>query len=155
TAVRLQQEGSTVLILDLQKLGQNLTPEQWYDGLLAHLSERLDLEDQLDDFWSEHPHLGPMQRFFSALVQVALPHIRKQLVLFVDEIDIVRTLPFSTDEFFMGIRQCYVGRATDPELNRLTFCLLGVTTPADLIRDSRTTPFNIGTRIELTDFTQE
>src|SRR5262245_11534695 len=35
---------------------------------------------------------------------------------------------------------------------RLTFCLLGVATPADLIRDPRTTPFNIGRRIELDDF---
>jgi hypothetical protein len=33
--------------------------------------------------------------------------------------------------------------------------LLGVATPADLIQDSRTTPFNIGKRIELTDFTEE
>ncbi len=41
-----------------------------------------------------------------------------------------------------------------PEFERLTFCLLGVATPSDLIRDTRTTPFNIGRRIELTDFTK-
>ena len=29
-------------------------------------------------------------------------------------------------------------------------CLLGVATPSDLIQDTRTTPFNIGRRIELT-----
>src|SRR5207245_1723772 len=34
-----------------------------------------------------------------------------------------------------------------------TFCLLGVASPSDLIQDTRTTPFNIGHRIELTDFT--
>src|SRR5207248_2081666 len=33
--------------------------------------------------------------------------------------------------------------------------LLGVSTPSDLIRDTRLTPFNIGKRIELTDFTEE
>src|SRR5947209_7759255 len=38
-------------------------------------------------------------------------------------------------------------------MERLIFCILGVATPADLIRDPRTTPFNIGRRIELTDFT--
>src|SRR5439155_5069220 len=38
---------------------------------------------------------------------------------------------------------------------RLTFCLLGVASPSDLIQDTRTTPFNIGRRIELTDFTAE
>src|SRR5262249_51796665 len=78
-----------------------------------------------------------------------------RLVIFIDEIDTVRGLPFSTDEFFAAIRECYNRRAQDPEFLRLTFCLLGVATPSDLIRDTRTTPFNIGRRIELTDFTEK
>src|SRR5262249_34215832 len=75
------------------------------------------------------------------------------LVIFIDEIDTVRSLGFSTDEFFAAIRECYNRRTLDPELNRLAFCLLGVASPTDLIRDVRMTPFNIGRRIELTDFT--
>ena len=74
-------------------------------------------------------------------------------MIFIDEIDAVRSLPFPTDEFFAAIRQCYNRRTEQPELGRLTFCLLGVATPSDLIRDTRTTPFNIGRRIELNDFT--
>src|SRR5438105_11532555 len=88
--------------------------------------------------------------------QVILPSLDTQdsrLVVFVDEIDYVRSLPFSTDEFFAAIRECYNRRAQDPEFERLTFCLLGVASPSDLIQDTRTTPFNIGRRIELTDFT--
>src|SRR5262249_57902238 len=46
-------------------------------------------------------------------------------------------------------------RTEAPEFARLTFCLLGVASPSDLIRDTRTTPFHIGRRIELTDFTAE
>ena len=65
-------------------------------------------------------------------------------MIFVDEIDAVRSLPFSTDEFFAAIRECYNRRTEDAELSRLTFCLLGVATPSDLIRDTRTTPFNVG-----------
>src|SRR2546421_10465453 len=49
TAERLKAAGVTVAILDLQALGQNLTPEQWYDGLLALFSEQLHLEDDLED----------------------------------------------------------------------------------------------------------
>src|SRR5262249_41988478 len=41
------------------------------------------------------------------------------------------------------------------EFERLTFCLLGVARPTDLIRDARLTPFNIGHRIELHDFTAQ
>jgi hypothetical protein len=78
----------------------------------------------------------------------------RRLVIFIDEIDAVRSLPFSTDEFFAGIRECYNRRAQDPAFERLTFCLLGVASPSDLIQDTRMTPFNIGRRIELTDFTE-
>ena len=77
-----------------------------------------------------------------------------KIVLFIDEIDTVRSLPFSTDEFFAAIRECYNRRSEDLEFQRLTFCLLGVATPSDLIQDTRTTPFNIGRRIELSDFTE-
>src|SRR5207245_2189827 len=73
-------------------------------------------------------------------------------VLFIDEIDLVRSLPFSTDEFFAAIRECYNRRPEDAEFERVTFCLLGVAAPSDLIRDPRLTPFNIGKRIELQDF---
>ena len=83
---------------------------------------------------------------------MVLPRCKGQVVLFVDEIDAVHSLPFSTDEFFAAIRECYNRRTEDAELSRLTFCLLGVATPSDLIRDARTTPFNIGRRIELADF---
>lgn len=155
TALRLRQEGFRVAILDLQDIGQNLTVDQWYAGLLHSLGEQFDLEDQLFDFWQDHPELGPLQRWLAALRQVVLPNTQAPVVISVDEIDIVRSLPFSTDEFFAGIRECYVRRAEDPELERLTFCLLGVATPSDLIHNVHITPFNIGRRIELNDFTEK
>src|ERR1700688_3281450 len=34
TAARLRRAGASVALLDLTALGQNLTPEQWYQGLL-------------------------------------------------------------------------------------------------------------------------
>ena len=43
---------------------------------------------------------------------------------------------------------------SDPEFERLTFVLLGVATPADLIKDRRRTPFNIGRGITLQEFSQ-
>src|SRR6266851_3838147 len=181
TAARLREGGVAVAVLDLTSIGQTLTTEQWYDGLLARLGQQLDLEDELEAFWLEHERLGPLQRWMTSLREVVLPGIGVQvfrssgvqegpksgpehlntrtpehpgrLVIFIDEIDAVRSLPFSTDEFFAAVRECYNRRAQEPEFDRLTFCLLGVAAPSDLIRDTRTTPFNIGRRIELTDFT--
>jgi WD40 repeat protein len=153
TAARLRQEGVAVAVIDLTALGQQLTLEQWYGSLLAHLGRPLYLEEELDDFWLEHERLSPLQRWLAALKEIVLPRCPGRLVVFIDEIDVVRSLPFSTDELFAAIRECYNRRSEYPEFERLTFCLLGVATPSDLIQDPRITPFNIGRRIELTDFT--
>ncbi|MBV8856310.1 MAG: AAA-like domain-containing protein [Acidobacteria bacterium] len=152
TAARLREEGAAVAVLDLTAVGQNLSAEQWYDGLLSRTGQQLDLEDELEDFWAEQERLGAMQRWMRAIREVVLARYKGRVVIFLDEIDAVRSLPFSTDEFFAGIREFYNRRTEDPELERLTFCLLGVATPSDLIRDTRTTPFNIGRRVELRDF---
>ncbi|HEY2951702.1 MAG TPA: AAA-like domain-containing protein [Verrucomicrobiae bacterium] len=175
TANKLREQGVSVVVLDLTAIGQNLTPEQWYDGLLVRMGRQLNLEDELEVYWEAHRQVGPCQRLFSALRDLVLPNLSvvsgqssvedsKQrftdngqrttgkLVLFVDELDVVRSLPFSTDEFFAAIRECFNRRTEDPVFNRLTFCLLGVATPSDLIRDARITPFNIGRRVVLNDF---
>src|SRR5438552_2197386 len=50
TAQRLKQEGRAVAVLDLQAIGQNLSPEQWYEGLLLNLGKQVRLEDELEEF---------------------------------------------------------------------------------------------------------
>jgi WD40 repeat protein len=155
TAARLRKSGIRVAALDLTGIGTNLTPEQWYSGLIVQLGDRLRLEDELLDFWSANLSIGPMQRWMSAIRKVALPSRAGRLVIFIDEIDAVASLNFSTDEFFSGIRECYNLRNEDAEMNRLTFCLLGVVNPSELISDTRTTPFNVGRWIELNDFTEQ
>ncbi len=154
TAARLREAGFGVILLDLTAIGQNLNAEQWYGGLLTQMGQQLDLEDELEEFWESHPRLGPLYRWMQSIRQVLLRKYPGPVVIFIDEIDAVRSLPFSTDEFFAAIREFYNRRAEDEELERLTFCLLGVAAPSDLIRDTRTTPFNVGRRIELHDFTE-
>src|SRR5215471_18693639 len=154
TAVQLRQQGCSVVILDLTAIGQNLDVDQWYFSLLCHVGEKLNLEAEMEAYWDANQRRAPLYRFMGALHEVYLERKRKPLVVFVDEIDAVRSLrQFSADEFFAGIRECYNGRPEDPKLERLTFCLLGVATPSDLIRDERITPFNIGHAVELGDFT--
>ena len=155
TANKLRSQGAHVVALDLSAIGQNLTPAQWYNGLLTSMGDQLGLEDELEQFWIANERLSPLQRWFCSIRKAVLAWRRGKVVIFLDEIDSIRSLPFSTDEFFAAIRECYNRRSEDPEFNRLTFCLLGVATPSDLIRDTRITPFNIGRRIELNDFTPE
>ncbi len=156
TSVRLREAEIAVAVLDLTAVGQNLSPEQWYGGLLMQLGSRFDLQDELMQFWQMQSFLGPLQRWIKAIRDVVMVQRHSErIVIFIDEIDAVRSLPFSADEFFAGIRECYNQRSRHPEMERLSFCLLGVAAPTDLVRDVRMTPFNIGRRIELQDFTAE
>ena len=156
TIGRLEAEGVRCAFVDLTRVGgATVTPEQWYAGLLLETGRALGLRAEAAVWLKEHRDVGPAQRFLSFLHESALARIETPVVLLVDEIDAVRSLGFSTDELFAGIRQLHNGRASDPALRRLTVCLLGAALPSDLIRDPRTTPFNVGRRVELRDFLAE
>jgi hypothetical protein len=65
------------------------------------------------------------------------------VVIFQDEIDSTLKLAF-TDDLFTAIRGMYNERTLVPAYERISFCLLGVATPNELIKDRRTTPYNVG-----------
>ena len=73
TAARLREEGVGVAVLDLTAIGQNLSAEQWYGGLLTQLGQQLDLEDELLEFRRTHAEPGPLQRWMQAIRQMILP----------------------------------------------------------------------------------
>jgi WD40 repeat protein len=153
-AAHLRREGVQVAVLDLNAIGHaGVTAEQWYYSLLLQLGERLGQEEALEDFWRNSPQPTPLQKWIAAIRY--LTRNQQSLVIFLDEIDQVRALPFPTDDFFAAIRSCYNRRADDPAFAQLTFCLIGSALPSELVRDPRLTPFNVGRRIELYDFTAE
>ncbi|MFB2891907.1 AAA-like domain-containing protein [Aerosakkonemataceae cyanobacterium BLCC-F50] len=155
TMQRLQNEGIACASIDITAIGtSDITPEQWYAGVIDYLVNGFELysEFDLEEWWVSHSLLSPVQKFSKFLGEILLQSIDKIIVIFVDEIDSVLALPFNIDDFFAVIRDCFNQRADNPEYNRLTFALIGVATPADLISDRRRTPFNIGKAIELTGF---
>jgi tetratricopeptide (TPR) repeat protein len=154
TAHRLQQDGVRTAIIDLTKIGTDVSVEQWYLGLITRLKVQLALSVDLDAWWAEWASLSVVQRFTDFLHDVVLTEIDGPVVIFIDEIDTTLNLAFS-DDFFAAIRFTYNARANDPAYHRLTFVLLGVTTPADLIKDRSRTPFNIGHGIDLHEFSRE
>ncbi|WP_243714146.1 AAA-like domain-containing protein [Nostoc sp. 106C] len=154
TAQTLADEGIQTVIVDLQELGAKVTAEQWYFGFLVKLDDQLMFVTDVVSWWQEHEHLGVSQRLTLFFQQVLLAEIEERVVIFVDEIDSTLSLDF-TDDFYTAIRYLYVARATNPEFQRLSLVLMGVATPGDLIRDAKRTPFNIGQRVDLTDFTFE
>ncbi|MDF5733276.1 MAG: AAA-like domain-containing protein [Rhizonema sp. PD38] len=154
TASKLKKVSVKSVIIDLTKIGTQVTVEQWYLGLLLEIEEQLMLETDVEEWWQANDNVGFTQRLTNFFQHVLLEEVTSPVVVFVDEIDTTLSLNF-TDDFFAAIRYLYVARAQDDKLARLSFVLIGVATPGDLIRDSKRTPFNIGQRVDLTDFSFE
>ena len=155
TMQRLQAEGIACAAIDITAIGTSeVTPEQWYVGMINRIVRPLRLHRTFDlnAWWSENSLLSYVQRFGTFLEEVLLESISQNIVIFIDEIDSVLSLSFNLDDFFALIRECYNQRADKPIYRRLTFALLGVATPSDLIQDKQRTPFNVGRPIELTGF---
>lgn len=146
TMQRLQAEGMIGAAIDLNKIGsQEITADQWYAGLMRRLVTSFNLKLDLKSWLRDREYLPPVQRLSEFIEQVLLESVPEKIVIFIDEIDSVLSLNFRTEDFFAFIRACN-------EYDRLTFALLGVATPSDLIQDKNRTPFNIGRAIELNGF---
>jgi hypothetical protein len=154
TAERLLETGTSVAVVDLTQLGVNIVADQWYVGFLSLVADQIDVPLDVGEWWRAKAELSFTQRLVEFFTNVVPNRVFRRIVIFVDEIDTTLSLPFA-DDFFISIRYLYNGRAMNPELARLSFVLIGVATPNDLIRDPQRTPFNIGTSVELTDFTED
>ncbi|MGK7889170.1 MAG: CHASE2 domain-containing protein [Leptolyngbyaceae cyanobacterium] len=151
---RLRQQGITCTEIELSGIGsQQITANQWYGGLIQELVSGFGLSFQRRSWIQEREDLSPVQRLSQFIETVLLTQVDTAIVIFIDEIDSVLGLSFPTDEFFAFIRNCYEKRSTQVDYKRLTFVLLGVATPSDLIRSRQySTPFNIGQAILLQGF---
>lgn len=156
TMQRLQQEGFACAAIDLTRIGSSVTQAQWYKGIVYRLVSSFQLSEKINwkTWWSDRNALASVQQFSEFIQEVLLAEVRQNVVIFIDEIDSLLRLDFK-DDFFAVIRACYNQRVDNPEYKRLTFALLGVATPSDLIQDKNRTPFNIGRAIELNGFQLE
>ena len=155
TMKKLQAEGFACVTIDVSGQGsQEINLEQWYTGIAYGLVTELNLIEPLDFFtwWDERIDISPVQRLGKFIEEIILVHLQANIIIFIDEIDSILSLDFPTDDFFALIRSFYEKRNLKPEYKRMTFVLIGVATPSDLIEDKRRTPFNIGKAIQLYGF---
>ncbi|MEM9214458.1 MAG: CHASE2 domain-containing protein [Cyanobacteria bacterium P01_F01_bin.150] len=150
----LEQQGIACTDIELSGIGsQQITSAQWYGGMIQELVSGFGLSFKRRAWMQEREDLSPVQRLSQFIETVLLTQITTPMVVFIDEIDSVLSLGFPTDEFFALIRHCYEKRATNENYQRLTFVLLGVATPSDLMRSKQySPPFNIGRAIPLQGF---
>lgn len=152
---RLQVEGVKCAVIDAQARG-NTNEEQWYSGTIRGLLNELGLEGEVDfrSWWKDcrAQSYTPVDNFVAFIDQILLEKVQAPIVIFVEEVDRLLSLPFDTDGFFSCIRSLHERRAEHPIYRRLSFCFLGVATPYQLIRNHSGSSFNVGVPVEMAGF---
>ncbi len=156
----LQSEGYSCVAIDMTRLGsENVTPEQWYKGFVVELWRCFGLSSKipLKTWWNDRKDIPPVQRLSHFIEEFLLVDRTsdsppQKRVIMLDEIDSLLGLSFPVNDFFALIRACYNQRSLNPDYKYLTFALIGVVSPSDLISDRRRTPFNVGQSISLEGF---
>ncbi|MCK6542312.1 AAA-like domain-containing protein [bacterium] len=108
------------------------------------------IENDIDQI--RRKSLSPHSEYYRCL-KLILNKINCELVIILDEIDALKSISYS-DNIFAQIRSTYFSRTNFPEFERLTYVLSGVVEPTELIKDKNKSPFNIGEKIYLDDFTK-
>ncbi len=158
TMQKLETNRVACCVVDLTAISsQEINEEQWYGSIAYTLANRFQLLESfnLPDWWCERRYLRPARRLDAFIRDVLLVRVQCNIALFVDEIDTILNLPFLVDDFFALIRDCYERRTINSRYQRLTWVLLGVANPSELIKNKSCNPFNIGREIHLTGFKLE
>ncbi|MEM6836459.1 MAG: AAA-like domain-containing protein [Cyanobacteria bacterium P01_C01_bin.120] len=146
-----REQDKQVAFLDFQLFDQqSLTdPDIFFPEFCAWLTDELDLEDQVDDYWKRR--LSNTQRCTRYVGKYLLPALGQPLVLAMDEVETMFDTDFRSD-FFGMLRSWHNNRATKPIWKKLDLALVTSTEPYQLIDNLNQSPFNVGQIIELTDF---
>lgn len=150
----LENQGVAVIYLDLSTAF--LDEREYFQGLIdraieSHPQLFAEAQPKIDEIRKSNKSPS---REHDAEIRTLLRSIDCKMVVILDEIDSLTNSDFS-DRIFAHIRSVYFSRASFPELSRLTYVLSGVVEPNDIIKDKRISPFNIGEKIYLSDFTHE
>ena len=157
TAARLENNGVNVAILDLEQIGVRDGAQdagRWYYNVAYRLMRQLRVRYDLQAWWQDKSVLSNRQRLVEFYAEVILQNVQQRIVVFVDEIQSVATLPFA-DQLLASIRSAHNSRTTDPDFTRLTFVLLGECDPLSLVLEPEMSPFVATQPVPLDDFSRE
>ncbi|WP_323687121.1 MULTISPECIES: AAA-like domain-containing protein [unclassified Rhizobium] len=128
-------------------------------GLFRHLIDRLLEASELTTLQSQietdriDSSLDPSLEYDRHLRRILSAVQKNRVIIILDEIDSLVGQPYS-DRILSQVRSMYFARANFPIYEHLTYVLSGVAEPTDLIKDKNISPFNIGEKIYLNDFSR-
>ncbi len=151
-----RERGAKVALTDFQKFNAtNLSDvSSFYISLAESLAEQLDLDVLPSDTWDERR--GPNVNFERFVRREVLRGMNAQLVWGLDEVDRLFSCDFGSEVFGL-FRSWHNERALDPSgpWAGLTLSIAYATEAHLFISDMNQSPFNVGTRLTLEDFTLE
>src|SRR5919106_2224456 len=154
TAEALIRRGVRCAIVDLAaQLGTPEDAATYFLGLRSKIGRDLKIKVDLQAWWAERPEDTANQRLIRFFHEVVSEQVQGPVVCFLDEIDSTLNPKLNwTDDLFTALRGMHNERSLVSAFERITFCLIGVATPNELIKDRRTTAYNVGRTLELRDF---
>jgi hypothetical protein len=128
--------------------------ETLFRTLAESMADELDLEVFPGDVWN--PTLGSSMNFRRYMKREVLGKISPPLVWGLDEVDRLFTCDFGSEVFGL-FRSWHNARSLDPAgpWHKLTLAIAYATEAHLFITDVNQSPFNVGTRLALEDFTFE
>src|ERR1700749_592874 len=91
----LSKHGMCAGIVDLQRLGEETSPDRFFNSVMSQLRRSLELNVDVYEWAKSHARLSPTERFALFLVEVVLEQSKGNVVLFFDEADSILKLHFS------------------------------------------------------------
>jgi DNA-binding winged helix-turn-helix (wHTH) protein len=152
---RGREAGMRVVLTDLQDLSASdlATADTLFAALGRDLEEALDLETSLRSCWDAGDGAN---RNFARFVRREVLRAEVPVVWGLDEVDRLFGRAYASDVFGL-FRSWHNRRALDPggPWHRLTLVMAYATEAHLFITDVNQSPFNVGTRLALRDFTVE
>lgn len=153
---RARTIGARVVVTDFQTLsdGELASAETCYLALAERIADQLDLEMEVDDAFEARR--GASVNFKRFMQREVFKEVPGPLVWGLDEVDRLFAYPYSS-EIFGLFRSWHNARAFEPDAcwSRLTLAIAYATEAHLFIKDPNQSPFNVGTRLALADFTRE
>ena len=149
-----REGGARIILTDFQSLNAAYlkSVEKLLLALAESITDQLDLDVSANQIWN--PQLSPSVNLDRYLRREVFVKIASPIVWGLDEVDRLFTCHFGS-EIFGLFRSWHNKRALDPggAWCRFTLAIAYATEPHLFITDLNLSPFNVGTRLLLEDFT--
>ena len=147
-----RQNGARIVNLDMQRVDRDCleTPDVFLRYLAEFIVRKLRLDvAEVEKLW--RGSLGPQDKLTYLMEDYILPETDASIVLALDEADRLLQTTFYED-FFALLRFWHNSRALDAQWNKLNVVMVISTEPYLLIADVSQSPFNVGLKLYLQDF---